>query len=110
MEAPPIENHPSWIVGPMFGWRGSNRIDTLEERDTVYRSEEDKKNYLYQKFRDLFTPDQSASSSFGDWSSLFSTKHVNPIKLAHATRPFQADEIKLAVFQLGSDMAPGPDG
>lgn len=87
------------------GRRRANMIDSIDEDGVVYRSEEDKKNYFYLKFKELFTPDKMAPSSFGDWSGFFNLKRVSISKVDQVTRPFSLDEIKQAVFQLGSDKA-----
>lgn len=47
--------------------------------------------------------------SFWDWSGLFTSNRVSKSNITHLTEPFSTTEIKKAVFQLGSDKAPGPD-
>lgn len=70
--------------------------------------EEEKSHYFWSKFKDLFAPESQVPNSVGDWSVLFHARRVtNPDLL---TIPFDIDEIKKAVFQLGGDKAPGPDG
>ncbi|XP_020104715.1 uncharacterized protein LOC109721473 [Ananas comosus] len=49
----------------------------------------------------FFTPDESALSSFGEWSSLFSSNRVNPTNITHVTRPFDIEEIKQAEMDAG---------
>lgn len=52
----------------------------------------------------------TAPTTFGDWSSLFQSERVAISDLTRLTTPFTVEEIKQAVFQLGRDKAPGPDG
>ena len=42
-------------------------------------------------------------------SSLF-TSRLNLLKAAHMVRPVSSEEIKLAMFDIGDNTAPGPDG
>ncbi|XP_020112154.1 uncharacterized protein LOC109726772 [Ananas comosus] len=90
--------------------RRANRIDLVVENGVEYHSLEDKKKHFYHFFKTLFTPPNSSPASVGDWSSLFTSKRIPAPDLAKITESFTIDEIKKAVFQLGSDKAPGPDG
>lgn len=43
-----------------------------------------------------------------NWQHLFSLK--SPVDLSNLEVPFSVDEIKEAMFALGADKSPGPDG
>lgn len=92
------------------GRRNANGIGTIEEYGVVFQTDGEKKNYFFRKFMQLFTSDEMAPSSFGDWSGLFNSNRVTTAHLALLTGPFSTNEIKKAVFQLRRDKVPGPDG
>lgn len=92
------------------GRQRANGISEVLENGRVYQSEEEKQAYFFQYFEERFTPDESTPISFGEWSGLFSTSRVSAAQLTRLNEQFSIDEIKQAVFQLGSDKAPGPDG
>ncbi|OAY69027.1 LINE-1 retrotransposable element ORF2 protein [Ananas comosus] len=85
-------------------------ISMVEEEGQVYRTEEDKKQHFLRYFKKLYSPNDLAPSTFGDWSGLFDSNRVSDFNLAHLTRPFSVEKIKTGVFQLVRDKAPGPDG
>lgn len=87
----------------------TNGIGTIKDNGGVYQSDDEKRNYFYRKFKELFTSDATTPTSFGDWSGLFTTNRVSKPNIARLTEPFSTAEIKEAIFQLGSDKAPGPD-
>ncbi len=90
------------------GRRRTNYISVVEDNGRVVRREEEKREYFYAKFKELFAPSTSLGTEFGDWSLLFGRKKfLNPGVL---TAPFSEAEVRKATFQLGSDKAPGPDG
>lgn len=81
------------------------------DNDISIQFEAEKRNYFYRYFKSLFTPDESnPTTSFGDWTRLFTQERVVDSDLSRLTEPFNLLEIKQAVFQLGGDKAPGPDG
>lgn len=90
------------------GRRRENSIFAVEDVGrTIYR-EEEKREYFYNKFKEIYTPDTGYNGMTGDWSSLYMDRTIpNP---DHLTLPFSLDEIKKATFQLGADKAPGLDG
>lgn len=104
------DNNTKYFHSIANGRRRANEIGVVSDDGRVYQSEEDKKNYFSQYFKHLYTPETSAPLSFGDWSGLFTTRRVSDQMGRSLSEKFSADEIKTAVFQLGSDKAPGPDG
>nr|CAD1817376.1 unnamed protein product [Ananas comosus var. bracteatus] len=92
------------------GRRRVSEIGPIVDEELTITGEEDKKNYFYRKFKERFTPEVLAPKSVGDWKDLFQENSVSAAKLSTLTRPFQLAEIKNAVFHLGKDKAPGPDG
>lgn len=104
------DNNTKYFHSIANGRRRINEIGVITDDGCTYHSEEDKKSYFFRYFKNLFSVDASAPLSFGDWSSLFSFNRVSAPMLGRLTEKFGADEIKKAVFQLGSDKAPGPDG
>lgn len=92
------------------GRRRVNWIGSTSDNGASHQSEEEKQKHFYRFFKALFTPEESIPNSFGDWATLFRSNRVDSPNLAHLTEPFSVEEIRLAVFQLGSDKAPGPYG
>lgn len=87
--------------------RRSNKIGTIIDDGKKFSEEEDKKQYFWYKFKELYALESHVPNSIGDWSGLFLTKRVtNPNLL---TILFVMEEIKTVVFQLGGDKVPGPD-
>lgn len=86
----------------------NNGIGVVEDEGKTIYKEEDKRDYFYLKFKELFAPNESERLLTGDWSGLFMDKPL--LKHNHLTRPFSLEEVRNATFLLGGDKAPGPDG
>ncbi len=69
--------------------------------------DQEKRDYFYNKFKEVFVPPGASREHFGDWSDLFTNSPLLGTELLTAL--FSKDEIKLATFQLGGDKAPRPD-
>ncbi len=90
------------------GRRRVNNIGVVEDEGRHFFGEEAKREYFYNRFKDIFAPSCPNNQSVGDWSNLIGSKPFrNPEQLPV---PFSLDEIKKATFQLGGDKTPGPDG
>ncbi len=92
------------------GRRRNNEVGTIADDGRSYHSEEDKRSYFHRKFKALFAPEDTGPANFGDWSDLFRSRRLTDADRASLTAPFSPEEIRTAVFQLGGDKAPGPDG
>ncbi len=92
------------------GRKRSNQIGVVKEDGRVFSKEADKKQYFARWFKDLFSPPDNGTSSFGDWSHLFRQRRLSDDERGMLIAPFSLVEIKAAIFQLGGDKAPGPNG
>lgn len=90
------------------GRKRANGTGMINDDGVVYQTEKEKKNYFFLKFKELYNVDEMAPSSFGDWSGLFSSNRVSNTNIARLSETFSMNEIKQAVFQLGSDKTLGP--
>ncbi len=101
------DNNTRFFHAMANGRRRENAINVIEDDGRQLFREGDKRNY-FNKFKDTFTPATPSNPQFGDWSELFGRRPFHdPSKL---TLSFTVEEVKKAIFQLGPDKAPGPDG
>ena len=85
-----------------------NRIDTIQIVDGSWVDREDDPNQFLTHFQNfLGTP--HTTFPIRDPVSLFTNKLSN-VQAASMLTPVSDIEIKLALFQMGDDKAPGPDG
>ncbi len=92
------------------GRKRSNLIGVIEDDGSVFNSEDDKKSYFARKFKELFSPSCFGTSDVGDWSALFQSRRLSDGDREFLSVPLSLEEIKAAIFQLGGNKAPGPDG
>ncbi len=92
------------------GRKRANEIGVIEDGGRVLREDGEKIDYFFRKFTELFAPRASGPANFGDWSALFRSRRVSEEDRANLAAPFSHEELRKAVFQLGGDKAPGPDG
>ncbi len=78
------------------GRRRSNTVHEVESDGVSLHREEDKWNYFYLKFKEVFAPNDGSDPTGGDWSDLFRDRGIaNPDLL---TAPFSTEEVKRATF------------
>ncbi len=83
-------------------------IQVVEDEMTRIYKDADKREYFFNKFKNIFAPSGASKESIGDWSNIFSDSSLLGSK--HLTTPFTMDKIKKATFQLEDDKVQGPNG
>lgn len=89
------------------GRKNRNFIPCLNLEGSMIREARDIGKAFTDHFNQLFG-NRRATNFKIDFQKLFQAK--TPVDLAMLERPFSREEIKKAVFDLGADKAPGPDG
>ncbi|OAY74877.1 hypothetical protein ACMD2_27251 [Ananas comosus] len=101
------DNNTKFFHAVANGRKRSNEIQFIEdESGRLIRNEAQMKSCFFHSFKRLFGWAEDEPSSFGDWADLYQADALSDLISA----PFNLDEVKKAIFQLGSDKAPGPDG
>lgn len=80
------------------GRKRANGTGMINDDGAMYRTEEEKKNYFFLKFKELYNVDKMAPSSFGDWSGLFTSNRVSDTNIARLSKTFSMNEIKQTIF------------
>ncbi|KAJ0589761.1 putative RNA-directed DNA polymerase [Helianthus annuus] len=86
--------------------KASNRIHGFELNGAWVNKPSKVKKHVFSFFRDKFLEDVHNRPT----PCLDNLKQINEEDKAFLTQPFSKSEIKEAVFDCGSDRAPGPDG
>ncbi|XP_021736238.1 uncharacterized protein LOC110702800 [Chenopodium quinoa] len=105
------ETNSHLLFSSVQDWRRRNKIFSLKDTHGNWISDPmGIENLLFQHFSDLYNCQKNPSSNIPDlWENLdipvLSSLHQQQLIV-----PFSAAEIKDAIFHIGNDKSPGPDG
>jgi hypothetical protein len=86
------------------------RIFSLDSDNGIIEGHENLKSYITQFYKGIFGESEQSSFTLDANRSDFDISQVTGEENAILTAPFSENEIKVAIFQMEHNKAPGPDG